>query len=98
MLQGNTGKLILEKTSAPDSVIQPGVIWVRDLFKKDYETNLYLKDRKSKTVIELYNVQKEFEEELDVLLSEIFNPDITFNPTDDADKCKYCTYRELCNR
>ena len=39
-----------------------------------------------------------FEEKLKKVISEIFNPDITFEPTDDKDACEYCDFRNLCGR
>jgi ATP-dependent helicase/DNAse subunit B len=41
---------------------------------------------------------QEFEERLKNIISEIFNPDITFYPTDDEDACKYCDFKDLCGR
>lgn len=90
--------LILHKTTAPEKSIQPGVIWVRDLFKKDYDTQLYLKNRKSKSLIELSTVQLDFEANLDELLNELYDPQVPFSPTEDQTKCTYCTYKGLCNR
>lgn len=39
-----------------------------------------------------------FEEVLERLLQEIFDPSISFTQTEDTDNCKYCPYRELCRR
>ena len=41
---------------------------------------------------------QEFEEKLKNIISEIFNPDITFEPTDDKEACKNCDFRSLCGR
>ncbi|MBI9062223.1 MAG: PD-(D/E)XK nuclease family protein [Marinilabiliaceae bacterium] len=90
--------LILYKTTAPEASIQPGVIWVRDLFKKDYDTGLYLKNRKSKSLIELSAVRLDFEANLDDLLNELYDPEVPFSPTEDPMKCSYCTYKDLCNK
>jgi hypothetical protein len=40
----------------------------------------------------------EFEKGLFDLIKEIFNPDIPFSQTEDEDRCKYCTFNEMCNR
>ena len=41
---------------------------------------------------------QEFEERLKNIISEIFNPDITFEPTDDKEACKNCDFATLCGR
>lgn len=41
---------------------------------------------------------KQFEEQLIILMSEILDPDTPFNQTNDEDRCKYCDYKEMCNR
>ena len=42
--------------------------------------------------------RQEFEERLKYMISEIFNPDITFEPTDDKEACKNCDFASLCGR
>ena len=41
---------------------------------------------------------QEFEERLKGIISEIFNPDIPFEPTDDDEACKNCDFKSLCSR
>ena len=41
---------------------------------------------------------QEFEERLKNIISEIFNPDITFEPTDDKETCRNCDFSQLCGR
>ena len=41
---------------------------------------------------------QEFEERLKNIISEIFNPDITFDPTDDKETCRNCDFSQLCGR
>jgi hypothetical protein len=40
----------------------------------------------------------DLEERLKNTISEIFNPDITFDPTDDKEACKNCDFKSLCGR
>jgi ATP-dependent helicase/DNAse subunit B len=35
---------------------------------------------------------------LDSIVNEIFNPEIEFNQTTETDACKYCTFKDLCER
>ena len=41
---------------------------------------------------------QEFEEKLKNTISELFNPDIAFDPTDDEEACKNCDFKNLCGR
>ena len=41
---------------------------------------------------------QEFEEKLKNTISELFNPDIAFYPTDDEEACKNCDFKNLCGR
>lgn len=47
-----------------------------------------------------FNAQcgQEFEEKLIGLISDIFNPDIPFSPTDDKEACSKCDFGHLCGR
>ena len=40
----------------------------------------------------------EFEEKLKGIISEIFNPDMPFEPTDDKEACSRCDFSNLCGR
>lgn len=90
--------LILDETNDQSLQLQANVIWVRDVFKADYDINLYLKDKKNKTPIFLHIVKDEFKNQLDKLLTEIYDETIAFSPCSNIDKCKFCTYKILCNR
>jgi len=41
---------------------------------------------------------QEFEEKLKGIISEIFNPDMPFEPTDDKEACSRCDFSNLCGR
>ncbi|TRX70770.1 PD-(D/E)XK nuclease family protein [Carboxylicivirga sp. M1479] len=90
--------LILEETEYENTPIQPGVIWVRDVFKKSYDTQLFLKEGKTKNPILLQSVRDQFKAGLNEMLETLYNPDIAFHPVDNVDKCRFCTYKTLCNR
>ena len=40
----------------------------------------------------------QFEEKLKAIITEIFNPAIPFDPTDDKETCRNCDYSQLCGR
>ena len=39
-----------------------------------------------------------FEEQLKLLIEEIYNPKIAFKQTTDLNICEYCSYKMICNR
>jgi hypothetical protein len=39
-----------------------------------------------------------FEDRLKILMEEIFDPDTKFSQTEDETRCKYCSFKEICNR
>ncbi len=44
------------------------------------------------------DILKNFENVLNHLLNEIFNPEISFKPAEDKKNCKYCNYAEICTK
>ena len=47
-------------------------------------------------ITDIEEYKEEFMAKLKELLSEIFNPETAFVPTDDRDRCKSCPYHPLC--
>ncbi|MCT4646704.1 MAG: PD-(D/E)XK nuclease family protein, partial [Carboxylicivirga sp.] len=90
--------LILDETANEAQAIQPSVIWVRDVFKKSYDTKLFIKSGKEKLPILLQAVKEEFANGFNALLDDLYNPDIPFQAVENIDKCRYCVYKSLCNR
>jgi hypothetical protein len=43
-------------------------------------------------------ILKEFEAQLQILLSEIIDPSVPFTQTEDVNNCIYCSFRGICNR
>jgi ATP-dependent helicase/DNAse subunit B len=40
----------------------------------------------------------EFENHLNNLVEDIFNPEIPFSPTEDEERCIFCNFKDICNR
>jgi ATP-dependent nuclease, subunit B len=75
----------------------PGIFYIRDVFKDDFETELLNKELKEKiTAYSAY--ENEFRNLLTSCLEEIFNPEIPFVQTENAKICQYCPYIGVCNR
>jgi ATP-dependent exoDNAse (exonuclease V) beta subunit len=79
------------------TAISSGLYVVRDFFKnQDYDARIYIS--KQETIENYFTVAKAFENELNVLLSEIFLSDEAFTQTEDEKKCGYCPYADICHR
>lgn len=82
--------VLIYKTINPDAQVKAGIYQVRKSAEKVvFLTNDQPVDDK---LISNYNTG------LQQLISEIFNPEITFKQTDDIKKCGYCDFVRICNR
>jgi len=77
--------------------IQPGLYVIREL-KENYQPQL-LSEETFEDKFSMFNVvSKSFRFELEKLLREIFDPEIMFLQTEVVDRCKYCEFKEICQR
>ncbi len=77
--------------------IEPGIFNSRDLFDETFEWKIF--DKGLKTGVNEYrNYHEQFELILKELLTEIYDPTINFDQTEDTKKCGYCPYKEICQR
>lgn len=82
-----------------DAYVQPGVSFIRSLFK-DYETRVrYGSGRGEKVFVEEVSQWiNPFRDELKNLLLQIFDQSLSFKQTDDIRQCDYCAFTSLCRR
>jgi len=80
--------------------VQTGIIFLREVFKSDFSTELRQKidGNKKITVEDISEYKNEFLAHLTACLEEIFNPEIHFVQTSQPDNCKYCNFTEICKR
>ena len=88
----------LYKNANPSqNVITPGIYYVRQLYKDNYEEKI--RDQAEKKIIENYNdYHDDFTKKLTGLCIEIFNPELRFYQTEDRETCKYCSFKRICHR
>jgi hypothetical protein len=73
----------------------PGIFNSKDIFNKDFDVKI----KHSRSYIEDFSlVEEEYTTLLKEFLSEIFNPSIPFDQTDDTKKCGFCPYVGMCMR
>ena len=75
--------------------IQPGLVNRKEIFKEGFEFGLFMNRQRLENVIPLLPA---FEDKLVELLTELFNPSITFDQTEDLNMCKYCSFKGICGR
>ncbi|MBT1688242.1 PD-(D/E)XK nuclease family protein [Dawidia soli] len=75
--------------------LQPGLINRREIFKDDFEYGLFLGRQRLEDVTDLLPA---FEEQLLMLLEEMFDPAVPFDQTEELKTCQYCDYKEICQR
>ena len=90
-------KKLMEKNMKMD--IAPALLFIHKAASDDYSPIVKIGLRNNKTEVNNFQIyEAEFRERLNVLLEEIFNPEITFQQTEMTDKCEYCDFKNLCKR
>ncbi len=74
--------------------VQPAIYSLRKFFDENFNPNI----RREGKEFYFQDVKDEFVENLKELLAEIFSVENTFTQTPHTDPCKYCAYREICQR
>ncbi len=91
---------VLYKQKALGKQMTPGIFFMRNVFKMDFETELHYKpDRNVNEIVSDFTTyENEFNEYLTACLEEIFNPQVPFIQTENVKACLYCAYKGVCNR
>jgi ATP-dependent helicase/DNAse subunit B len=90
--------MYLQKKS--EKTVQPGIYYMRDLFKTSFDPSIYRKiDRtKSEEVMDFEDYRFDFEENLRHCLDEIFSKETPFVQTNNQKTCSYCPFKDICGR
>jgi len=79
--------------------VVPELLFIRETYQHDFEAGVFIKNYKDLakvTSMDAFN--DNFREELNKLLSEIFDPAIPYSQTKHVEKCQYCPYVGICHR
>lgn len=99
--------LVTRKTKQPSMPVKPVLFYTAKAGREDYDPTLQIgseDSRGDKSSIPMGPVEnialyeQEFVENLNEVLREIFSPHIPFCKTSYTDACKYCDFKQLCNR
>jgi len=91
------GYLYKQKTQSKQ--IMPAIIYTKHIFNEDFSPLIVYKPEKEPNVIDNYfDVEENFLTGLTSCVEEIFDPEIPFKQTQLHDNCKYCDFKNICNR
>ncbi len=82
---------------AAGKTIMPGIYYIRDTFKEDFDTRLYHKEEKT-WITDFAKYEEDFRRHLTACLEEMFDPAIPFRQSTGTQPCQYCAYKSICNR
>lgn len=89
--------MFYQKTEKPQLPITPGVYSVRKVYDKNFNYRIF--NNETKSYINDYNsIAKVFIDNLNQLISDIYNPDISFSQTEETRNCEYCPFKKICHR
>jgi CRISPR/Cas system-associated exonuclease Cas4 (RecB family) len=76
-----------------DTPVAPALLFIQHAGTEDYNPTLCLG---REPVNDIATVSESYMQQLGDLISDIFNPAISFTPTDDRKRCTNCPYAHLC--
>ena len=85
--------LYQSQTTRADERITPGLVNAKELFGSDFDPRLVLNKH---PIDDFEPYRAEFTQGLTRLLSELFDPAVPFDQTQDTKKCDYCPFVKLC--
>ena len=81
------------RLKSPDVSVAPALIFIQHASGDDYNPTLCLGHE---PVNDIATVSESYMQHLSSLISDIFNPAISFTPTDERKRCSNCPYAHLC--
>jgi len=73
----------------------PELLYIQEIAKEDYSPVIQYA---GSPVEDFHELNPDFETLLTNKLNELFNPEIPFSQTSATGNCKYCDFKEMCNR
>ena len=93
ILQALIYSWILTQQSESQDIL-PAIYGLRNFFSDNF--NPYIRFNRSE--FKFYEIKEEFEEKLKDLVTEIYSTKYGFSQTPHIENCRYCPYREICQR
>ncbi|MCG8476143.1 MAG: PD-(D/E)XK nuclease family protein [Cytophagales bacterium] len=79
--------------------VRPGIFNSKEIFSKDFESELSIKQGRNQPVkvMDARSLEEELQENLNAVLAEMFSEPL-FDQTENRDICAFCPYAEICQR
>lgn len=74
--------------------VSPALLFIQQSGSEDYDPILSFDKEK---IDDAKKYEDEFREQLRKVVTEIFEPQVPFSPTENRDMCTHCIYKQLCN-
>jgi len=82
-----------------EAKIMPGVYLIKDIYNRDFNYRFRMGQPRKYIPIPDYSTFDEvFTANLQALLSDLYDPEVPFRQTSEAETCRYCPYKGICNR
>jgi hypothetical protein len=92
-------KVFMSQTGMEKARIMPGVYLIRDIYNRDFNCQFRMGPaRKQLPVAEYATFDEAFTRHLQVLLADLYDPQIPFLQTAEADTCRNCPYKGICHK
>lgn len=88
---------LLYKEEAKGRKVEPGIIYLREIFKDNFRTEI--NDKLQKSYVDDFALyEDEFVQNLTVCVEEIFDETVPFTQSISIKPCEYCSYKMICKR
>ncbi len=87
--------LLYNRSTSFNGAIMPAVYTIRSIYNADFKYSFEINGN------ELYDYRihkKEFEEQLELVFTEIFDVNFNFDQTEHEATCTYCPYSQICHK
>jgi len=95
------GLLVKNSPELSKQMINPGIYDIKNMYKKDFSPSIVVRNGREKNELAPHDYNSlisDFKRQLSSLISDIFNPSLTFAQTEHADNCNYCSYKAICGK
>ena len=92
-------KVFMSQAGMEKARIMPGVYLIRDIYNQDFNYQFRMGPARKQFLVPEYSAFDEvFTIHLQALLADLYDPEIPFQQTSEAEICKNCPYKGICNR
>ena len=80
--------------------VAPSLLYIHKAASESYSPVVQMGEARKREDVDDFSIHEdEFrEDDLNILLEEIFNPETSFSQTEIEEKCQYCDYKDLCKK